>query len=144
MNAPFLVPTNTRTLLILLFAQRIRRTSGRNQDFCFEILGGTQPLRSFFEENLTPSRLRQGFRRRQGYGGQVVGQGRKGAKTDLKQKLAKEAKVRRVRAASHFLRDTTGWRSRVETGAFFAMVSFVKGSGGEKNAGDDVTASIEA
>jgi hypothetical protein len=64
MNAPFLVPTNTRTLLILLFAQMVRRTSGGNQD-----------------KNLTPSRLRQGF----------VGQGRKGAKTDSRQK---EAKVR--------------------------------------------------
>jgi hypothetical protein len=30
--------------------------------------------------DITPSRLRQGFHRRQGYGGQVVGQGRKGAK----------------------------------------------------------------
>src|SRR5882762_4738802 len=86
--------------------------------FVLKFWGSLNPNGHSSEKNLTPSRLRQGFRRRQGYGGQVVGQGRKGAKTDLKQKLAKEAKVRRVRAASHFLRDTTGWRSRVEAVLF--------------------------
>jgi hypothetical protein len=46
--------------------------------------------------DITPSILRQGFHRRQGYGGQVVGQGRKGA-SDLRFRFLKSCRCRMPR-----------------------------------------------